>query len=91
VSDARAHARVRGRVQGVFFRTETRDRARSLGVSGWVSNRADGSVEVVFEGEREKLDSLLEWCRRGPRGASVDEVDVSWEEPRGDVAGFSVR
>lgn len=78
-------------MQGVFFRAEMRDRARSLGVGGWVSNEPDGSVEAVFEGEREKLASLLEWCRRGPRGASVDEVDVTWEEPQGGVSGFSVR
>jgi acylphosphatase len=91
VSEARVRARIRGRVQGVFFRVETRDRASSLGVGGWVSNEPDGSVEAVFEGDRDKLESLLAWCRRGPRGAEVEDVEVNWEEPRGDLSGFSVR
>jgi acylphosphatase len=91
VSEARVKARIRGRVQGVFFRAETSDRARSLGVGGWVSNEPDGSVEAVFQGEQEKLESLLDWCRRGPRGASVEDVEVTWEEPQGGLSGFSVR
>ena len=91
MSEARVKARIRGRVQGVFFRAETSDRARSLGVGGWVSNEPDGSVEAVFQGEQEKLESLLDWCRRGPRGASVEDVEVTWEEPQGGLSGFSVR
>jgi acylphosphatase len=86
----RARVVVRGRVQGVFFRGETRDRARSLGVSGWVSNRPDGTVEAVFEGQREQVESVLGWCRRGPAGAQVEAVEVAWEEPRGED-GFGVR
>jgi acylphosphatase len=80
---------VRGRVQGVFFRAETRDRARSLGLSGWVRNNADGTVEAVFEGERDRVDSMVEWCRRGPAHADVDDVEVTWGEPQGE-AGFAV-
>ena len=72
----RARVHVRGRVQGVFFRVETRDRARSLGLSGWVRNSTDGSVEAVFEGEAERVQSMVDWCGRGPAGASVDSVDV---------------
>ena len=86
----RARVVVRGSVQGVFFRTETRDRARSLGVAGWVRNVPDGTVEAVFEGNDEKVDSMVEWCRRGPSGASVEHVDVEWVEPEGE-AGFSIR
>jgi acylphosphatase len=86
----RAIVRIRGRVQGVFFRAEARARAESLGVSGWVRNTADGSVEALFEGDPERVDSMLEWCRRGPGGARVDEVEVAEEPPRGDVSGFSV-
>jgi acylphosphatase len=82
---------VRGRVQGVFFRVETRDRARSLGLEGWVSNEPDGSVEAVFEGAPDRIDSMLEWCRRGPRGAEVEEVEVAWEQPEGSLGGFSLR
>ncbi len=87
---ARARAVVRGRVQGVFFRAETRDRARSLGVAGWARNAPDGTVEAVFEGDRDRVEALVEWCRRGPRLADVAAVDVEWEEPRGE-AGFVVR
>ena len=84
MSEARARTVIRGRVQGVFFRAETRDRARSLGLSGWVRNAPDGSVEAVFEGDRERIESILDWCRRGPGLAEVDDVDVAWEEPRGE-------
>jgi acylphosphatase len=87
---ARAHVVVHGRVQGVFFRGQTRDRARSLGLTGWVRNNSDGTVEAVFEGDRERVESMIEWCRRGPAYASVDEVDVAWEEPR-DEPEFAVR
>jgi acylphosphatase len=82
---------VRGRVQGVFFRAETRDRARSLGLEGWVSNESDGSVEAVFEGAPDRIDSILEWCRRGPRGAEVEDVEVASEQPEGNLGGFSLR
>ena len=85
----RARVRVRGSVQGVFFRAETRDRARSLLLAGWVRNLPDGTVEAVFEGERERVQSMVDWCGRGPAGARVEAVDVSWEEPEG-ASGFAV-
>ena len=81
---------VHGRVQGVFFRDSARERARSRGVAGWVTNRPDGAVEAVFEGEAEAVDGLVSFCRNGPRGAEVDRVDVSEEEPEG-LQGFEVR
>ena len=81
--------RVRGRVQGVFFRAETRARAESLGLVGWVRNAPDGSVEAAFEGEPERVESMVEWCRRGPDGAIVDEVETIAEEPTGE-SGFRV-
>ena len=86
----RAVVRVEGRVQGVFFRGETRDRARSRALAGWVRNAADGSVEAVFEGPRDAVESLVRWCREGPRGAHVDDVRVRWEDPRGEE-GFGIR
>lgn len=86
----RAHAVVRGRVQGVFFRSEARARAVSLGLAGWVRNNPDGTVEAVFEGPEERVDSLVRWCAHGPPGAVVDGVDVEDEEPRGE-RGFSIR
>lgn len=85
----RARVCVHGRVQGVFFRVETCDRARSLGLSGWVRNCSDGAVEAVFEGDRDRVQSMVDWCRRGPSGASVERVDVGWEEPAGEN-GFTV-
>jgi acylphosphatase len=90
VSDARARVVIRGRVQGVFFRAETRERARSLGLRGSVRNMPDGTVEAVFEGERERIESILIWCHRGPALARVDDVEVHWEEPQGDL-GFAAR
>lgn len=87
---ARAHLVVRGRVQGVFFRDETRRRARSLGVAGWVANRPDGAVEAIFEGRRDAVESMAAWCGRGPSGARVDDVQTTWEDPSGED-GFAVR
>ena len=86
----RVRVRVSGRVQGVFFRAETRARAESLGVAGWVRNTGDGSVEGVLEGSDDHVESLLAWCRRGPAGAQVDDVETAEEEPTGDI-GFRVR
>ena len=86
----RVHVRIRGRVQGVFFRAEARARAESLGLGGWVRNAEDGSVEAVFEGDEERVSSMVDWCGRGPSGARVDNVEVELEEPTGET-GFSVR
>ena len=79
-----------GLVQGVFFRDATRRLAQRHGVSGWVANRADGAVEAVFEGEADAVERLVAFSREGPRGAQVDSVEVTEEEPE-DLAGFSVR
>lgn len=87
---ARARVTVGGRVQGVFFRVEARDRARSLGIAGWVRNRPDGTVEAVFEGPRDAVESMLRWCEHGPDGARVDSVDVDWQQPAGATC-FEVR
>jgi acylphosphatase len=81
---------VHGNVQGVFFRDSCRREARSRGIAGWVTNRPDGSVEAVFEGEPDAVDALVEWCRHGPRGADVESVDETREEP-GGLSGFDVR
>jgi acylphosphatase len=85
----RARVRVEGVVQGVCFRDETRARARSLGIAGWVRNRVDGSVEAVFEGDNEAVASMIAWCERGPAGARVENLDVGWEHPQGE-AGFRI-
>jgi acylphosphatase len=80
---------VRGRVQGVFFRDTTRRRAHQRGVNGWVRNRADGSVEAVFEGSREDVESMSDFCGEGPRGAHVEQVERYEEEVEG-LTGFSI-
>jgi acylphosphatase len=74
---------VHGFVQGVFFRDTVRRQAQARGVAGWVRNNPDGTVEAVFEGEREPVERLVELCRQGPRGARVDRIDVVDEEPEG--------
>lgn len=81
---------VQGHVQGVFFRETTRRRALTAGVAGWVRNNADGTVEAVLEGEPEAVERLVAFCREGPRGARVEWVDVSAEDPEG-MTGFAVR
>ncbi|HEX3242505.1 MAG TPA: acylphosphatase [Solirubrobacterales bacterium] len=79
-----------GHVQGVFFREETRRRAASRGVAGWVRNLPDGTVEAVFEGDPDAVESMLEFAAGGPRLARVDRVDVEEEEAQG-LGGFDVR
>jgi acylphosphatase len=86
----RARVEIRGRVQGVGFRYSVLARARSLELGGWVRNRADGSVEAAFEGDDERVRSMVDWCRRGPAGADVRAVDVEWAEPEGE-SSFRVR
>ena len=81
---------VRGLVQGVFFRDSTRRLAQRHGVAGSVSNRPDGGVEAVFEGEADAVERLVAFSRQGPRGAQVDSVEVTEEEPEG-LSGFAVR
>jgi acylphosphatase len=87
----RAHVFVSGRVQGVFFRSETQHEASLRHVTGWVQNLSDERVEAVFEGEKDDVDKLIEFCRRGPLGARVTKVDVQWEDYTGDFRGFEVR
>lgn len=88
---ARVHIYVSGRVQGVFYRSNTRRKALELGITGWVRNLPDGRVEIVAEGEREKLERLIEWCRRGPPLARVDDLEIAWEEPRGEFESFTIK
>ncbi len=89
-SVVRAHATVSGRVQGVWFRQSTADKAVDLGVSGWVRNTPDGRVEAIFEGPPDAVERALDYVRVGPAKAYVESVDVQWEKPRGE-AGFGVR
>ena len=82
--------RIYGRVQGVFFRNWTMDRARALGVRGWVRNRRDGSVELVAYGEDEAVQTLVAACRTGPPAAQVERIEVEPAEGEGPPSGFRV-
>jgi acylphosphatase len=81
---------VHGYVQGVFFRDSTRRLAERHGVAGWVANQPDGTVEAVLEGRAEDVEAVVEFCRRGPRGADVQRVEVHAQEPEG-LSGFQTR
>lgn len=86
----RAHVRVYGKVQGVWFRANTKKKAEELGVNGWVRNMPDGSVEAVFEGDEQAVEKLIEWCHSGPEMARVEKVEVEYEEPKGEK-GFTIK
>lgn len=81
---------VRGRVQGVFFRASTQREARQLGLSGWVKNRPDGSVEIVAEGEEDQVKDLLSWAQHGPTTARVDRVETKWRSYTGEFSDFRI-
>jgi acylphosphatase len=83
------HLVISGRVQGVGFRYSMNEEAERLGVTGWVRNRRDGTVEAVIDGAPDAVEALLAWARRGPRGASVSEVQVT--ETAGSFEGFEMR
>jgi len=91
MNEARAHLFIEGRVQGVFYRSFTRDIAHTLGLRGWVKNLYDGRVEAVFEGKKELIEKAIQECYGGPLGARVTNIEVKWEELTGDLKGFSVK
>ncbi|TMC38645.1 MAG: acylphosphatase [Chloroflexi bacterium] len=86
----RLHATVHGDVQGVGFRYFVQRKARDLGLAGWVRNNADGTVELVAEGARDKLEDLRRAVEDGPRTAQVDRVDVQWSNGTGTLGGFDL-
>jgi len=88
---SRVHLHIKGRVQGVYFRASTVEQAQRLGIVGWVMNCPDGSVEVLAEGEKEQLEKLISWCRKGPPGAKVTEVLTEWETSKGEFHSFFVK
>jgi acylphosphatase len=86
----RAEILIRGLVQGVFFRHSTKSKADEFHLTGSVRNLRDGRVEVVCEGAEEDIDTLIQWCKRGPRGAIVEHVDVVWKEYTGEFKDFHI-
>jgi acylphosphatase len=84
----RVHVRITGRVQGVFFRASAEAEAKRLGLTGWVRNRPDGSVELIAEGPRTRLDDLVAWCRHGPPRAEVEDAQIEWGPFTGEFPNF---
>ena len=86
----RVHVFVSGLVQGVFFRSETRRIARRCSVTGWVRNLRDGRVEAVFEGERENVEKMVEFCKKGPSSARIVSTEISLETYKDEFSDFSI-
>ena len=91
MENIRAHVFVSGRVQGVFFRSYTQDKAKELNLKGWVRNTRDRKVEALFEGEKESVEAMIKWCYEGPPYAKVTNVEVKWEQLTGEFSTFGVR
>lgn len=88
---ARAHLLISGRVQGVFYRSFTEDVAHSLGLKGWVKNCSNEKVEAVFEGKKEDIEKAISLCYKGPPAARVSNIDVQWEDFKGEFDIFSTK
>jgi acylphosphatase len=88
---ARAHLIISGKVQGVFFRMETKRAADSHKVVGWVRNKADGTVEAVLEGDKSAVKQMIQWCHSGPPSAKVTDVSTTWQPYRGSYDIFDIR
>jgi len=88
---SRVHVIISGRVQGVWFRASTRDKAQQLGLKGWVKNTPEGNVEAIFEGEEKTVNEMLEWCNHGPPLAEVKNLDVKKQKPSNDLDEFHVK
>lgn len=87
----RVHIYISGRVQGVFFRRNTKKKAEKLGIAGWVKNLADGRVEAVFEGEKEKVEEMINWTKKGSLIAKINGIEVDRQEYQGEFKNFEIR
>ncbi len=90
MENVRARVIIEGRVQGVFFRYHTQEKASLSGLKGWVQNRRDGRVEAVFEGDKAKVNQIIQWCYQGPSEARVTKVHLTWENYTGEFEDFSI-
>lgn len=90
-ANIRAHVIFHGRVQGVFFRANTESKARELGLAGWVKNLPNGTVESVFEGPRDTVEEIIDWCKTSQPHARVTDAKVDWEDYKGELSSFEVR
>lgn len=91
MAKVRAAVRINGRVQGVWFRQSTKHTAEKFGVTGWVRNNPDSSVEAVFEGERDAVQAVIDWCQHGPDKARVDDLQIDWQNTTGEFSDFMAR
>ena len=87
---ARVLLNIYGRVQGVYFRDETRNTAQKLQLTGWVKNMPDGSVDCLAEGDREKLKQLINWCHEGSEAAAVEKLCIEWQPFQGEFDNFEI-
>lgn len=85
------HVIISGRVQGVWFRASTKQKAKQLKIFGWVKNNPEGTVEAVFEGEENSIKDILDWCHRGPPLAKVTNVEINYREPSNDFGDFLIK
>jgi len=88
---ARAHIIIKGHVQGVFFRANIREKARELGLTGWVGNHPSGTVEAVFEGDKRSIEKIIEYCEMGPPAAEVEDLDIEWRPFQREFNTFYIR
>ncbi len=88
---SKVHVIISGRVQGVWFRADTKQTAEQLGITGWVRNTFDGNVEAVFEGDEENIKEMLDWCHHGPPSAEVENVEIEKQTPSNGFDGFSIK
>lgn len=82
--------KIKGKVQGVFFRASTRETAQKLGIRGWVRNLSDGTVETVAEGDSDALEKFIDWCKKGPESAMVTDVDIDMQTATGKFDNFTI-
>jgi len=85
------HVVISGRVQGVWFRANTKQKAEQLGVTGWVKNTADGKVEAIFEGDKKHIQEMIDWCHQGPPSAQIEQVEITEQSLSNGFDGFSIK
>ena len=90
-NEIRAHVFISGKVQGVFYRSSCAREAGRLGLRGWVRNLPDERVEAIFEGNRTNVEGIISWCRRGPKAAKVEGLELEYGEATGEFEAFEIK
>jgi acylphosphatase len=88
---SRSHIFVSGKVQGVFFRENTREKAAEFGLNGFIRNLQNGKVEAIFEGEKEKIEKIIQWIKKGPETTQVENIEINWQNYKGEFKNFEIR